>query len=140
MSYWDTQEGLINELNQDWTTAVYCNGEAYKQYELAKVYLALPHTLENLYIAAYKIIGVIDYYDQVHRKQLRTAAGRTPVVDLIYFLQNYCGVSAKSICEAWAKDNFKDRALTIAFIDRQRELLWNEPFNIQWAARPEESY
>ena len=42
------------------------------------------------------------------------------------------------ICEAWAVNDFEGRGLTIAFIDRMRQLLWDEPFKIQWAARPEE--
>jgi len=46
-------------------------------------------------------------------------------------------LTATKICEAWAKDGFHDRALTIAFIDRQRQLIWDEPFFVAWAARPE---
>lgn len=46
-------------------------------------------------------------------------------------------LTAKNICEAWAKDGFHDRALTIAFIDRMRQLIWDEPFFVAWAARPE---
>jgi len=48
-------------------------------------------------------------------------------------------LTATAICEAWGKNNFEDRALTIAFIDRMRQLIWDEPFYIKWAARPEES-
>lgn len=49
-------------------------------------------------------------------------------------------VTWKSICEAWAKNDFEGRMPTIAFIDRMRELLWNETYKVQWAARPEEDY
>lgn len=45
-------------------------------------------------------------------------------------------LTATNICEAWAKDEFHDRALTIAFIDRMRQLIWDEPFYVAWAARP----
>lgn len=45
-------------------------------------------------------------------------------------------LTVEKICEAWAKDDFKGRALTIGFIDRQRQLLWDEPFFVAWAARP----
>jgi hypothetical protein len=41
------------------------------------------------------------------------------------------------ICNAWAKDSFKGRAETIAYIDRMRQLIWTEPFNVIWASRPE---
>ncbi|GAH43734.1 unnamed protein product, partial [marine sediment metagenome] len=40
--------------------------------------------------------------------------------------------------EAWIKDDFEGRGVTIATIDRMRQLIWNEPFNVQWAAKPEE--
>lgn len=46
-------------------------------------------------------------------------------------------LTVEKICEAWAKDDFKGRALTIGFIDRQRQLIWDEHFDFQWAARPE---
>jgi len=44
----------------------------------------------------------------------------------------------QAICEAWAKDDFAGRAPTIAFIDRMRQLIWDEPFSVVWAAKPEE--
>ena len=43
------------------------------------------------------------------------------------------------ICEAWAVNDFEGRAVTIAFIDRMRQLIWDEPFYVAWAARPENS-
>ncbi|GAH91794.1 unnamed protein product [marine sediment metagenome] len=46
-------------------------------------------------------------------------------------------LTATKICEAWAKKGFEDRALTIAFIDRMRQLIWDEPFFVAWAAKPE---
>ena len=45
-------------------------------------------------------------------------------------------LTAKKICEAWAVNGFQDRALTIAFIDRMRQLIWDEPFYVAWAAKP----
>jgi len=45
-------------------------------------------------------------------------------------------LTANKNCEAWDKDNFAERALTIAFIDRMRQLIWDEPFYVAWAARP----
>ena len=43
----------------------------------------------------------------------------------------------QKICEAWAANDFEGRAVTIAFIDRMRQILWNEPFSAQWAAKPD---
>jgi len=47
-------------------------------------------------------------------------------------------ITWQDICEAWAKDDFAGRVATIGFIDRMRQLLWNEPYYIAWAARPEQ--
>lgn len=47
-------------------------------------------------------------------------------------------VTYKAIAEAWIKDDFEGRAITIALIDRMRQILWDEPFSVIWAARPEE--
>lgn len=46
-------------------------------------------------------------------------------------------VTWQSIVEAWIKDDFEGRAPTIAVIDRMRQILWDEPFSVVWAARPE---
>ena len=60
-----------------------------------------------------------------------------------YFLRNFTGeadeLTAKAICEAWAKDDFTGRGITIAFIDRMRQLLWDEPFYVKWGARQEQA-
>lgn len=47
-------------------------------------------------------------------------------------------ITWKSICEAWVKDDFEGRFWTISIIDRMRQIMWDEPFNIMWAARPEQ--
>ncbi|MBA7680009.1 hypothetical protein ES703_88316 [subsurface metagenome] len=56
----------------------------------------------------------------------------------LYYIEDNYSVTWKSICEAWLKDDFEGRAATIAIIDRMRQILWDEPFNIIWAARPED--
>lgn len=43
----------------------------------------------------------------------------------------------QKIVEAWIKDGFEGRAVTIATIDRMRQIIWDEPFYVRWAARPE---
>lgn len=47
-------------------------------------------------------------------------------------------ITWKSICEAWVKNDFEGRFWTIGIIDRMRQILWNEPFDLTWAARPEQ--
>lgn len=60
--------------------------------------------------------------------------------NLYYILQELseAGVTWQSIVEAWVHNDFEGRALTIATIDRMRQILWDEPFYVKWAARPEE--
>lgn len=53
-----------------------------------------------------------------------------------FYFDNYA-VTWKKIVEAWAFNNFEGRVPTIAFIDRMRQLLWDEPFSVAWAASPE---
>lgn len=43
----------------------------------------------------------------------------------------------RKICEALAKDDFESRYWTIAIIDHMRTLIWNKPFNIIWASKPD---
>ncbi|MBA7474037.1 hypothetical protein ES707_09384 [subsurface metagenome] len=65
----------------------------------------------------------------------------SPLSPLEWYLTHGCveaAVTWKGICEAWLKDDFEGRAPTIAIIDRMRQILWDEPFNITWAARPED--
>jgi len=47
------------------------------------------------------------------------------------------GVTWQAICEAWVANDFAGRVATIAVIDRMRQILWNEPYYVKWAARPE---
>jgi len=54
-----------------------------------------------------------------------------------YFLRKYVICGWKGIIEAWIKNDFEARTWTIATIDRMRQILWNEPFDVRWAARPE---
>lgn len=50
------------------------------------------------------------------------------------FLGKYCLTTWKSIVEAWLRDDFEGRAWTIAVIDKMRQLIWDEPFDITWSS------
>ncbi len=93
--------------------------------------------IEDILSALTDLVGAIKYgsfaYDNFY-----------PYGALFYFLnpenENPCigapELTAEAICEAWAKDDFKGRAWTIAFIDRMRQMIWDEPFDVTWAAKP----
>ncbi len=53
-----------------------------------------------------------------------------------FYLKNYA-VTWQKIVESWSFNNFEGRMPTIAFIDRMRQLLWDEPYFVAWAAEPE---
>ncbi len=48
-------------------------------------------------------------------------------------------ITWQAITEAWIKDDFEGRAVTIALIDRMRQILWDEPFYAVFAGHPEET-
>lgn len=74
-------------------------------------------------------------------KGIRWLLNRYPVFDydylVPYWMFHFAGgeVTWQAICEAWVKDDFEGRAWTVAIIDRMRQILWDEPFDITWAAR-----
>ena len=63
-----------------------------------------------------------------------------PPYALAYYLKNHVEseITWKAICEAWVKDDFEGRFWTIGIIDRMRQIMWDEPFDLTWAARPED--
>lgn len=63
----------------------------------------------------------------------------TPKYVVPYWMSEFGGgeITYQAIVEAWAADDFAGRSVTIAFIDRMRQLIWDEPFNAVWAAKPE---
>lgn len=107
---------------------------------------------------------VISPYDQQRYAGIGgvAVANRTVLYDLIeamqYFVYGYSSsfnysywgsihiglyhkeatVTWQAICEAWVKDDFEGRFWTIGIIDRMRQIMWDEPFDLTWAARPEE--
>ena len=77
-------------------------------------------------------------------RQLRYALGEFIAKDesydpkylIPYYFANFAGVTWEAICSAWIKNDFEGRQWTIAMIDHMRKLLWNEPFDVVFAATP----
>ena len=55
-----------------------------------------------------------------------------------YTIEEPPTVTWQAIAEAWLVNDFECRSVTIAFIDRMRQLLWTEPYSAVFAARPED--
>ena len=43
----------------------------------------------------------------------------------------------QAICRAWVTNDFEGKEWTIAIIDHMRKLMWDKPFQIRWATKPE---
>lgn len=93
-------------------------------------------SMDHLTIEA--LIEATDYLSDAIWYLYVMSGGYEYLYALPYFMKTYGGVTWQAICEAWAKDDFAGRAPTIAFIDRMRQLIWDEPFSVRWAAKPEE--
>lgn len=89
----------------------------------------------ELYDAAYYLRGLHTYVATYN-------TGLDPPYMIPYVLKELAerevDITWKSICEAWVKDDFEGRFWTIGIIDRMRQIMWDEPFDLTWAARPEE--
>ena len=136
MSDWSTKQLCLQEIQNGYEDADWACGaiegdfdDAYDHWLVSNDHAAMSYIIHAGQLIAYALRSMLTEHD---------VQGWTYA--LPYYLENYAGgdITAKAICEAWAKDDFEDRALTIAFIDRQRQLLWDEPFRVVWAARPEQ--
>ncbi len=99
---------------------------------------------ENWGTAAFCCRAIGDHWGQVNYMLTDAYDSVRDFLDLsLYYINDNVPwdageVTYKSIVEAWFKDDFDGKAVTIACIDRMRQLLWDEPFDVIWAAKPEE--
>lgn len=91
--------------------------------------LELRATLYDLETAVYWLI----YHSQ-------TEPDHQNLYQILNFFDGMGGITWQSIVEAWIANDFEGRAATIATIDRMRQIVWNEPFYVAWAARPEDKW
>ncbi|GAG78716.1 unnamed protein product, partial [marine sediment metagenome] len=136
MGYFDSRDELLDRLDSHYSTAqskyyssITSQGNAYTHYVggefwdcIYDILLSLMYTNDAIGYLAFQSSGC-----------LREA-------DIIHYLDKFAGgeITYKEICEAWGKDDFEGRVATIAFIDRMRQLLWDEPYQVLWAKKPEE--
>jgi len=93
-------------------------------------------------------IGWIAYYNRQVIANLIEAMqyfvyGYTSSFDYVFWYSVHKGLYDKevsldwrAICEALVADDFEGKYWFIAIIDRMRQLIWDKPFSIQWAADP----
>lgn len=126
----------IEKIQQDYEDVIFIRDTIYNKLCEAGNYLIADNPImagQPLKDAAYYLWGIIPKLCTYHPPS-------EPLYYVPYVLEELSKqeVTYKSICEAWGKDDFEGRVATIAFIDRMRQLLWNEPYQVLWAAKPEE--
>lgn len=132
----------------DWTTvfnrAVQRYGYAEGSYTVGRSYWEdadAYYDAANDHAALGSLIYAVMYNLDACLQLLAIAPCDDPDYSVLWCLKNIGKqITWRSICEAWAANDFEGRMVTIAFIDRMRQLLWNEPYSAQWAARPETEY
>lgn len=135
MSWWDTHDEWLARLDEiddrqktffNWSYDIL--EEAYEYYWAADYNGALIRTMNCVYYML-QSMGLFLFGSETSQAR--------------YFLSTYFHnfaageITYKAICEAWGKDDFEGRAVTIAFIDRMRQLLWDEVYSATFAAKPE---
>ncbi len=130
----DSQEECLASLDDNYSTA-----QGYIFNCLMAESAAYGHYLAGEALdAIYDTLLAIAYLRQSMSWITFQTSGNDYNADIIHYLANYAGVTWQSIVEAWVKDDFKGRFWTIGVIDRMRQIMWDEPFDLTWAARPEQ--
>jgi len=93
-------------------------------------YVMAGWALQDAAVAWFNIYPCIAHYDDTQDEPYEMYYALTQLSKM--------GVTWQSIVAAWVKNDFEGRAWTIAVIDRMRQILWDEPFSVVWAARPED--
>lgn len=132
----------------DWTTQEACLARMVYDFEQAKAFfdMLMPDCdwiqeaidAGNALLACQRIKYALYRVQNVFSYMIDWQTGYTPNAIIPYYFTNYVGVTWKSIVEAWVKDDFEGRAWTIGVIDRMRQMCWDEPFDLTWAAKPED--
>lgn len=132
----DTKEGSLEYIDNNYTLAAEYTGYANNDFFDAYMHMAFSQTDD----AVDDLIDGCRYLVVVFNYLISKNTYYDPPCMIPHFLTHYVGgeITWRAICEAWAKDDFEGRAWTIALIDRMRQLLWDEPFDVVWAARPSE--
>lgn len=139
MADWADKEQLINEIEGQWE-------QSHDRLTLLDSYLEDAWTRHNAWYedtdkwwAQRYILNALGVCQYVFVRIFAANHIFDPFVGIPYFLKYHTGgeVTWQAIVEAWVKDDFEGRAWTIGVIDRMRQILWDEPFDITWAARPE---
>jgi len=131
-----TRESMLSLLRNDWWYSSYYTGRASGKITEAIDYCGNGEWNEAVWALCYASEWLVDSLYRLARSY-----GDYPYTPIPYFLEHFTTDAAaeitwKAICEAWAKNDFEGKEWTIACIDRMRQLMWDKPYYMLWAAKP----
>lgn len=115
--------------------AIFAFDAAQTYYLALNDHAAIGQIIQGCYSLVNSIKYPMGYWGGGHEPYLLTDILQ---LNFAYTYDEFPEVTYQSIVEAWIADDFEGRAITIAMIDRMRQIIWNEPYFVQWAARPED--
>jgi len=134
MADWQDRDALVNYIRWQWLQAGVSIGRADVHWSDAWVQMYQGGSYD---VAQQDMLDCLSDILNAVKQLLSPKSGEYPLNAVPYYLWHYTSVSWQAICEAWTADDFEGRFWTIAVIDRMRQIIWDEPFFISWAARPE---
>jgi len=139
MGDWRDRDSLLADLNEHWDAA-----SSHAQNLTININEATAFNLDwydgsSMWYAQNAIIAALNDIEGVIAKVVYYHWWFEPHFEILYYMVHHTGgaVNWKSICEAWVKNDFEGKEWTIACIDQMRKLMWNKPFDIKWAAKPD---
>ena len=111
-------------------------GEAQADWDAHNYNAAIQHLITAVSEQTAAIDIIVDDYRYAYDKKFLLLALKASWQYTTETLPEFT-LTWKKICEAWAEDDFAGKEWTIACIDHMRKLMWDEPFNIIWASKPE---
>lgn len=136
MSEWDDRDYVLDYLNSNYSLA-----KTYQNLFNSDWVIGCGYLRQGNYLQA-------GYYFDWAGQSLYTCLSRLILYSMAedwkyeFFipsiLDKFTIGSWKGIIEAWIKNDFEARTWTIATLDRMRQIIWDEPFNVVWASRPED--
>lgn len=133
MADWDTQQSCLDSMTQFYA-------DARQAWLWSDPYLSA--ATDFWYASDYvnclgNLLGWATYVWDVLYRLIAYDANYEPHSVVPYYSSNYGGVTWESIVEAWMRNDYEGRVWTIGVIDKMRQILWDEPFDLTFAARPE---
>ncbi len=134
MTNWDDKDEVFDLLVTHYNSAI----QSYMKVMEYEGYAYTEYLAGDALAAIYNILWCINYLRMGLYDLIATDSNPSDNSVILYYINTFAGVSWQSIVQAWVANDFEARFWTIGVIDRMRQILWDEPFDLTWAARPED--